>query len=90
MSGSNQHNAQVHAEVEHLEDLWFGEGEHNDTGEFGQRDASQYTAAGNVQGIGRSRHCCARIRCVRSNYMWYELHTNSDWLRANNLFFFFK
>lgn len=48
MSGPNQHNTQVHAEVEHLEDLWFREGENNDTGEFGQRDAGQYAAAGNV------------------------------------------
>lgn len=86
MSGPNQHNAQVHAEVEHLEDLWFGEGENDNTGEFRQSYAGQYTAAGNVQGIGRPRHCRARIRCVRSNDMRYELHTNSNGLKSYNLY----
>lgn len=39
--GSQQHNGQVHPEVEDLEDLGLGKGQHNDTPELRQRDPTE-------------------------------------------------
>lgn len=45
MRGANKHNAQVHAEVVHLEDAAFGERQYNDAAELGERDAGQHRRA---------------------------------------------
>ncbi len=42
VSGSDQDDAQVHAEVEDLEDLRLGEGQHHDPSELGQGDAGEH------------------------------------------------
>lgn len=39
VSGSEQDNAQVHAEVEDLENLTLREAQHENTAEFGERNA---------------------------------------------------
>ena len=38
---SNQHNSQIHTEVEHLENLWLGERQHDNTAELSQCDTGQ-------------------------------------------------
>ena len=40
--GADEDDAQVHPEVEDLEDLRLGERQHHDTTELGQRDARQH------------------------------------------------
>lgn len=42
MGGPEQHDAQVHSEVEDLEDLGVGECHHYDTSELGEGDAREY------------------------------------------------
>ncbi len=42
VSGADQDDAQVHAEVEDLEDLRLGEGQHHDPSELGQGDAGEH------------------------------------------------
>ena len=39
VGGADEDDAQVHPEVEDLEDLRLGEGQHDDPAELGQRDA---------------------------------------------------
>lgn len=42
MRGSQQHDRQVHAEVEHLEDLRLGQGQDQDAAKLGQCDAAEH------------------------------------------------
>lgn len=42
MGGAQQHDGQVHAEVEHLEDLRLRQGQDQDASELGQRDATEH------------------------------------------------
>lgn len=42
MGGPKHHNGQVHPEVEDLEELRLGEGQDDDTAQFGQGDAAQH------------------------------------------------
>ena len=42
MRGADEDDAQVHPEVEDLEDLRLGERQHHDPPELGQRDARQH------------------------------------------------
>lgn len=41
MCGSDENNSQVHSEVENLEDLRLGKGQHHYSTKFGQGDAGQ-------------------------------------------------
>ena len=41
MGGADEDDAQVHPEVEDLEDLRLGERQHHDPAELGQRDAGE-------------------------------------------------
>lgn len=41
VSGANQHNSQVHPEIEDLENLRLGKGQNDDASEFGQSNARQ-------------------------------------------------
>lgn len=42
MRGAKEHDAQVHAEVKHLEELGLGESQHDDSSQLGQCDAAQH------------------------------------------------
>ena len=41
MCGADEDDPEVHPEIKDLEDLRFGEGQHDDSAEFGQRDAGE-------------------------------------------------
>ena len=51
--GADQHDAQVHTEVENLEDLGLGEGQDHDAAELGQRDAGQHLEKSSLHPLKR-------------------------------------
>lgn len=53
MSGSQQNYSQIHAEVEDLEDLGFGQGKNQDATKFRESDSTEHRAA----------HMCQRFLC---------------------------
>ena len=52
MGGADEDDAQVHPEVEDLEDLRLGERQHHDPAELGQRDAGEDLK------MGFQNQCC--------------------------------
>ncbi len=51
MRSPDEHDAQIHAEVEDFEDLRLGEGQDDDAAELGQGDAGQDGAPHVGQGV---------------------------------------
>ena len=81
MGCSQQHDGQVHPEVEDLEDLRFGETEDDDSREFRQGDSREDAAARSLHGFGGTLPLAAHGRCVRTDDVRDELHSDSHSLR---------
>lgn len=77
VSGTEQHNAQVHAEVEYLEDLRLGKGQHDDAGKLGERDAGQDTAARRGHRLYGALASCANGLGVGTHNVRNELYADA-------------
>lgn len=82
MRSSQDHNGQVHPEIEHLEDLRLGERQHDNSSELCHSDSGQYTASRAGHRICRTFAFSAHRGGVRTHNMRDEFDANSHGLRG--------